>query len=104
MNLLINASQSFVGKGTITIRFKSSPNSVIVEIEDDGAGIEESHINKLFDPFFTTKEVGSGTGLGLSVSYGIIKKHQGEIKVSSELGKGTCFTVTLPITQKSNDS
>ena len=103
MNLLINASQSFVDKGTITIRFKSSANSVIVEIEDDGAGIEESHINKLFDPFFTTKEVGSGTGLGLSVSYGIIKKHQGEIKVSSELGKGTCFTVTLPITQKSND-
>jgi len=104
LNLLINASQAFADKGVITIRTKATADSVIVDIEDNGSGIEEQHLKQLFDPFFTTKAVGDGTGLGLSVSYGIIKQHQGEITVTSTLGKGTCFTLVLPITQPAQQS
>ncbi len=64
---------------------------------DTGAGIPEENIHKIFDPFFTTKDATKGTGLGLAVSYGIIKKHGGDIEVASTVGKGTTFTVRLPI-------
>jgi len=101
LNLIINASQSFVEKGVITIRTKTANDSVVIEIEDNGSGIDKKNMDKLFDPFFTTKDVSSGTGLGLSVSYGIIKQHQGKITVTSEPGKGTCFTLVLPISQSS---
>ena len=104
MNLLINASQSFADQGIITIKTIAAKDTIMVQVEDNGSGIEPAHLSKLFDPFFTTKEVGSGTGLGLSVSYGIIKKHRGEITVTSELGKGTCFTLTLPIKQPVPDT
>jgi signal transduction histidine kinase len=74
-------------------------NGTNVEIvfSDTGQGIPGEHIHKIFDPFFTTKDAFKGTGLGLAVSYGIIKKHGGEIEVASEIGKGTTFTVRLPI-------
>jgi hypothetical protein len=70
---------------------------VAISISDTGHGIAPEHINRIFEPFFTTKPVGSGTGLGLSLSYGIIKKHGGDIHVSSEPGRGTTFRIELPI-------
>ena len=74
---------------------------IFIEIYDNGVGMSEAVINRIFDPFFTTKQVGKGTGLGMSISYQIIvKKHQGEIKCFSELGKGTSFEISLPIHQK----
>ncbi|HXK27772.1 MAG TPA: ATP-binding protein, partial [Candidatus Binatia bacterium] len=68
-----------------------------ISFEDDGAGIAPENLDRIFDPFFTTKDVGEGTGLGLTVSYGIIKDHEGEIKVESELGKFTRFLIYLPM-------
>jgi hemerythrin-like metal-binding protein len=99
MNLLINAAHAIEKEGTITIRTGKSNEEVWVEIEDTGKGISPEHINRIFDPFFTTKPVGEGTGLGLSLSYGIIRKHNGRIEVSSQLGKGSTFKVRLPVRQ-----
>ena len=72
---------------------------VVIRVKDTGEGVEEEHISHLFDPFFTTKEVGEGTGLGLSVSYGLIQEHKGRIEVSSQKGKGTEFQIYLPVTE-----
>jgi two-component system NtrC family sensor kinase len=74
---------------------------VWVEIEDNGCGISREQQQKIFDPFFTTKPVGKGTGLGLSLSYGIIQKHRGQIFVTSEVGRGTIVSISLPLTQPS---
>jgi two-component system NtrC family sensor kinase len=100
MNLVINAAQA-IGpeRGTITISNGVEGESIWLEVADNGCGIAPDALQNIFDPFFTTKPVGEGTGLGLSLSYGIVKKHHGEISVSSELGKGTTFRVVLPIRQ-----
>ncbi|MEO8673761.1 MAG: ATP-binding protein [Tahibacter sp.] len=100
LNLLINAAQSFEARGTIEIRTHAAGQHVFVVIADDGAGIPAEHLPRIFEPFFTTKPLGIGTGLGLSVSYGIVRKHGGELAVTSELGHGTTFTVTLPVTDR----
>jgi len=101
INVLMNSYdailKSNIATKEIKITTKENKNKIIIEIKDTGCGIEEKYLNKIFDPFFTTKEVGKGTGLGLSISYGIIKEHNGEVKVKSELGKGTVFTIMLPI-------
>lgn len=97
MNLLINAAHAIENEGIITLRTGTENDRVWVEISDTGKGIAPEHQNKIFDPFFTTKPVGKGTGLGLSVSYTIIKKHQGEIQLTSQLGQGTTFRIILPI-------
>jgi signal transduction histidine kinase len=97
MNLLINAAHAIEHEGTITLRTGTDNEQVWVEISDTGKGIAPEHVSKIFDPFFTTKPVGSGTGLGLSVSYTIIKKHQGDIQLTSQLGQGTTFRIVLPI-------
>lgn len=97
MNLIVNAAHAIEEQGEITIRTGAEGDQVWVEIEDTGKGIEDEHLKRVFDPFFTTKPVGKGTGLGLSVSYGIVEKHKGRMEVRSELGKGTCFRVWLPI-------
>jgi signal transduction histidine kinase len=97
MNLLVNAAQAIQERGSVTIRTERCGQRVAVSISDTGHGIAPEHINRIFEPFFTTKPVGSGTGLGLSLSYGIIKKHGGDIHVSSEMGKGTTFRIELPI-------
>ena len=99
MNLLVNAAHAIEEHGTITIRTGQSGNEVWVEISDTGKGILPEHLNKIFDPFFTTKPIGQGTGLGLSLSYGIVKKHHGRIAVQSEVGHGTTFRVCLPVRQ-----
>jgi two-component system, NtrC family, sensor kinase len=97
MNILLNAAQAIKEKGEIRLKTSAENNHICVQISDSGAGIPQELIQKIFDPFFTTKEVGKGTGLGLSISYGIVKKHNGEIKVESEPGKGSSFSVLLPV-------
>jgi len=97
VNILINALDAIEGNGTITVKSYFDSNSIYVELTDNGCGIDTQTIEKIFDPFFTTKEVGKGTGLGLSVSYGIIKRFNGEIKVKSKLKEGSTFTVILPL-------
>ncbi|WP_236216317.1 ATP-binding protein [Pseudomonas rhodesiae] len=100
MNLVINAAQAMgPERGTITISNGVEGDNVWLEVADNGCGIAPETVQKIFDPFFTTKPVGEGTGLGLSLSYGIIKKHHGDISVRSEPGKGTTFRVVLPIRQ-----
>ena len=96
MNLLMNAAHAIEDCGKITIRTGQENDCVWVEIEDTGKGIAPEHMKRIFEPFFTTKPVGQGTGLGLSLSYGIVRKHGGRIEVKSELGKGTNFRVVLP--------
>jgi len=97
MNMLVNAAHAIEKQGEIGIRTWAENNAIKVSITDTGSGIPKDKINRIFEPFFTTKEVGKGTGLGLSIAYDIIKKHNGEISVESEVGKGTTFTVTIPI-------
>ena len=99
MNLLLNAVQAIRSNGTIHLRIGAERDHVWVEIGDDGAGIDPEHIGRIFDPFFTTKPVGEGTGLGLSLSYGIVQEHRGRIDVRSEVGAGSTFRVWLPIAQ-----
>lgn len=97
MNIISNAVQAIDGKGDIWIETKKKGLEVVITIKDNGRGIPEKNLNKIFDPFFTTKPVGQGTGLGLSISYGIIEKHNGQILVDSEVGKGTEFKIILPL-------
>ena len=97
MNLLKNSIQSITKKGVIMIKTATKNDYVEIDISDNGCGIPEEDLNKIFDPFFTTKEMGKGTGLGLSISYGIIKRHNGSIEVKSDIGKGTIFTIKLPV-------
>ncbi len=99
MNLLVNASHAIEERGTITLRTGQTGEEVWIEVADSGKGIAPEHMQKIFDPFFTTKPVGEGTGLGLSLSYGIIQKHHGRIEVQSEVGKGTTFRICLPVRQ-----
>ncbi|NBF02963.1 hybrid sensor histidine kinase/response regulator [Pseudomonas sp. Fl5BN2] len=105
MNLVVNAAQA-IGpeRGTITLSNGADADRVWLEVSDSGCGIDEQHLAKIFDPFFTTKPVGQGTGLGLSLSYGIVKKHGGQISVRSQLGVGSTFRVELPIRQEARDA
>lgn len=98
VNLLNNAAEAMPHGGTITLTTSLvDGNTVQVEVADTGFGIPQESLGKLYTPFFTTKSPGSGTGLGLSIVYGIIKMHRGQIGVESEVGRGTAFTVTLPM-------
>ena len=99
MNLIVNAAHAIENRGTIWLETGTRDEWVFVRVRDDGCGIAPENFKRLFEPFFTTKPVGSGTGLGLSVSYSIVGKHHGRIEVQSEPGKGTAFTVWLPIRQ-----
>ncbi len=97
MNLLVNASQAIQGEGTITIRTFLEGDIVNVQFSDTGAGIRPENLSRIFDPGFTTKGVGVGTGLGLSIVFQIIHDHGGSIDVASEVGKGSTFTLRLPV-------
>lgn len=100
-NLILNARDAIFNGGTITLTTQiENDDSVIIEVKDDGVGIEAENLSKIFDPFFTTKGVGSGTGLGLAVTYGIVQEHSGTIEPFSEVGNGTTFRLEFPIAQK----
>jgi two-component system, NtrC family, sensor kinase len=99
MNLLVNAAQSMENKGTLTITTGYEDNWVWIAIDDTGKGISPEQQEKIFEPFYTTKPKGLGTGLGLSLSQSIIDKHGGCIKLKSEVGKGSCFSIWLPVRQ-----
>ena len=100
LNLFLNARDAMPTGGILEVRTSAHNGSVEIEVVDTGAGIPREHINRIFDPFFTTKASGRGTGLGLSVSYGIIKEHAGKVDVRSAPGKGTSFHVELPAVRK----
>ncbi|KMT66502.1 sensor histidine kinase [Catenovulum maritimum] len=96
LNLLLNASHAIDKQGKITIKSYDDNHLVIIEIQDNGKGIPPEIMTKIFDPFFSTKAVGKGTGLGLAISQEIIKQHEGEILVESQMNKGTLFKIKLP--------
>jgi signal transduction histidine kinase/HAMP domain-containing protein len=100
-NLILNAVQAMPQGGTLTVQSRKGEGSKTVEVSfiDTGTGIAAENLDKVFEPFFTTKKVGEGTGLGLSVSYGLIKEHGGEIKVKSQKNQGASFTVILPVSE-----
>src|SRR6185503_928798 len=96
-NLILNARDAMPSGGWLTLATRSDDNdTVIVEVRDTGMGIKREDVKRIYDPFFTTKGIGRGTGLGLSVSYGILQEHGGAIFVDSSPGQGTTFQVTLP--------
>ncbi|MBR9884737.1 MAG: histidine kinase, partial [Oceanospirillales bacterium] len=97
LTLLINAAHAIQGKGEIHIQTRTRAEGVVIRVKDTGCGIDAQAIKKIFDPFYTTKEVGQGTGLGLSVAYGIIRAHHGRVGVESKPGLGTVFEVWLPL-------
>ncbi len=97
LNILINAAQAMETTGEIRIKTWHEGDTVMIAFSDTGCGIDPDHISRIFDPFFTTKEVGKGTGLGMNIAYNIIQQHGGDICVESEKGRGTTFTVTLPV-------
>ncbi|MDQ7782494.1 MAG: response regulator [Desulfomonilaceae bacterium] len=99
MNVILNALDAMSGSGTLTVRVKRNDDMCDVSFEDTGCGMPDEIQDKIFDPFFTTKDSteGMGMGLGLAVSYGIIKNHNGDIAVTSQVGKGTTFTIRLPL-------
>jgi two-component system NtrC family sensor kinase len=99
LNLIFNAVEAMPGGGRLRISAGPDPQErkAVIEIEDNGQGIEAAYLDHLFDPFFTTKAEGQGTGLGLSIVYGVVKMHHGDVNVKSRPGRGTCFTLTLPL-------
>lgn len=99
VNLIVNASQAVEGdaKGRITVRTRGEGREVVIEVADNGRGMPEQTLKKIFDPFFTTKRAKGGTGLGLAISHRIVTEHGGTIAVASEPGKGTVFTIRIPV-------
>jgi PAS domain S-box-containing protein len=100
MNLIMNARDAMPRGGELTIATECEDSSVRVEVSDNGVGISSEHLSKIFDPFFTTKATSRGTGLGLAVTYGIIREHSGKIDVRSTVGQGTSFRVEFPVARK----
>lgn len=97
LNLIVNAAQAIENHGAITIETFVEDDLVHIVVEDNGKGIPSDVLPRIFDPFFTTKEIGKGTGLGLSIAYKIVEQHGGNIKVKSEVNKGTQFIVSIPV-------
>jgi two-component system NtrC family sensor kinase len=100
INILLNAIEAMPQGGTLTVSSGIEDEMAAIRFTDTGVGIPEENLRKILDPFFTTKQQGKGTGLGLSVSYGIIERHRGKLEVKSKVGKGSTFTVKLPIKEK----
>lgn len=107
LNLLNNSQHAIVekgDKGTISVKSSHRDNTIFITFSDTGAGIPENIIGRVFDPFYTTKAVGAGTGLGLSISFGIIKEHNGDIRIKSSAGEGTTIYISLPVVSLAGDS
>lgn len=102
MNIILNAAESMDGNGSLILftSLDEDSKNISIKFTDTGQGIKEEDKKRLFEPFFSTKEVGKGTGLGLAISYSIIQKHNGTIEVASQVGKGSTFTVKLPVTKE----
>jgi two-component system, NtrC family, sensor kinase len=97
MNLVMNALQAIEGAGRVDISTRVDEGYIVIQVRDNGSGIASAVMDQIWNPFFTTKAVGQGVGLGLAVTYNIVKKHEGEIHVESQMGTGTLFTVRLPV-------
>ena len=97
LNLFLNARDAMPSGGWLTVSSRVEGESAVIEVADTGCGILPEHLSRIYDPFFTTKTVGQGTGLGLSVTYGVVQEHQGTIECASRPGQGTRFTLTLPL-------
>jgi signal transduction histidine kinase len=106
INMIVNAADAMDGNGKLDLATRFDPVDQYIEVEfkDTGHGIVKENLEKIFDPFFTTKDTGHGVGLGLAISFGIIKEHNGTISVESEVGKGTTFVVRLPVTLEEEGS
>jgi len=100
LNLVFNAIEAMGPGGRLEVvsTGRNEERIAEVQIQDTGHGIPRKHLNHIYDPFFTTKAMGEGTGMGLSIVYGVVKNHQGKIKVHSDVGKGTTFTIQFPLT------
>ena len=107
-NLAVNAADAMHDGGDLVIatRYDEERGIIVMTVSDTGIGIKEENLNKIFDPFFTTKDTGKGTGLGLSVTYGMVQRHGGTIRVESAVGKGTTFIIEFPVDagNESNDA
>jgi two-component system NtrC family sensor kinase len=103
LNLIYNARDAMPKGGTLTIKTRAEGDNVHIEISDTGIGIKQENLNKIFDAFFTTKDAVKDVGMGMSVCYGLIKDHGGDIKVESEWGSGTTFTVILPVSRDTDE-
>ena len=97
LNFFLNARDAMPSGGWLTVTTRSEGDLFAAEVSDTGSGIPPEHLARIYDPFFTTKAIGRGTGLGLSISYGIVNEHGGSIRCDSTIGKGTRFTVLLPM-------
>jgi len=97
MNILVNAAQAIEKRGEIVVKTRHVDDHVEIMISDTGCGICRENLQKIFDPFFTTKDIGKGTGLGMNIAYNIVNKHNGSIEVHSEVGKGTTFSIKIPV-------
>ena len=100
MNLIINARDAMPRGGELTLATDCEDSTIRVEVTDNGVGISPEHLTKIFDPFFTTKSTSRGTGLGLAVTYGLIREHSGKIQVESVPGRGTTFRLEFPVARK----
>jgi two-component system NtrC family sensor kinase len=103
LNLVANARDAMPNGGTLRVKTGSDKDNVNIEMSDTGVGIKEEHIKKIFDSFFTTKDTVKGVGLGLSVCYGFIKDHGGDIQVKSKVNEGTSFNITFPVNKESTE-
>ncbi|WP_271008097.1 ATP-binding protein [Paucibacter sp. B51] len=104
MNLIVNAAHAMPGQGLLQLRTEAQGDWVCISVRDNGQGMPPEVMRRIFDPFFTTKPVGQGTGLGLSLSFSIVKKHGGRIEVESEPGVGSCFKVWIPVQGPGTDT
>jgi signal transduction histidine kinase len=107
LNIILNARtemQSAHGKGKFLIKTEAIDNTIRISFEDDGPGIAKENLEKIFEPFFTTKEVGTATGLGLSICHEIIVNHNGQIYAESTLGKGAIFIIELPVVARQRET
>ena len=105
LNIIVNAEQAMIdafGSGRLLITTRDAEGYINISFADNGPGISADNMDREFDPFFTTKEVGRGTGLGLSICYRIVQEHRGRLHVESWEGKGTTFTVEIPIVAEQN--